>query len=248
MPKVIGEGQQFEEEIKITDSRVDKITSEVERERKQKQFNQKVDLIGQRAAEAVLKDPNSANSKILVALFKCAMKMQETMELVQSFTDMLSFLDTTMEIFDDALNMNNYVMDNSMKNSYGFFAKLKQKRKNKKFINNLNGRIAQMGTQISTMVGVTESLTGMADSIVYTIDASMAKSEAKRAKEAEKAAKKGAPAPSSASVDQDTINLLMSRYNKDTDDGAAPVMPKAPTAKPAATKKDESGYDTSGVL
>ena len=110
-----------------------------EKERKQAEFDQRILDLADKALEYETKDENMY--VLLESFLEVAIEMKNLMETMSAINVAMETISDAVGFIDAAIAFDNVLMDESLANSYGFFARLKMRAKMRKTIRNNRGRV-----------------------------------------------------------------------------------------------------------
>ena len=130
-------------------------------------------------------------AQMLTMFLEIAIEMREAVDLISSVNTAIQFMYNCIGFIDDSLQFNFDLQDQSLATKYGFFDRLKIRRRNRRAAANNANRMRIMMEQMGGQLDMARS---MMDNMQYActkMRESMAASQRRRAKQEAKRAKKG---------------------------------------------------------
>ena len=192
-------------------------------------FDQSIEELADRALEAMeTRGKEDPITELLVNFLEVAIEMKDTMQTLEAINGAMQCVTDAIQFLDNALSMDQLMIESTMQHQYGFFARLKHKRQAKRAIRNHKNRMKQIVTNLEMKMEMAKSMVA----IMKEFSVSMKKMSDKKKK------KKGdgaAAAPSRAAA------FLEER---------ARAKGVNVSVAPAATevKNDTDGGDDSGMV
>lgn len=106
---------------------------------KQREFEDKINLLADKALEYQSKDENLY--LLLESFLEVAIEMKKLMDSMNAINVAMEAISDAVGFLDAALDFDSVFMDQSLQNNYGFFARMKLKHKYHKTIKNNRGRM-----------------------------------------------------------------------------------------------------------
>ena len=91
---------------------------------------------------------------MMKSILETAVMMKDTLKTLECIKEAFQYMFEAMDIVDLVFNLFQDNLENSLGNNYGFFARLRQKRRLKKAIRNNISRMKQITTMISGMQSI----------------------------------------------------------------------------------------------
>ncbi len=192
-----------------------------------------------RLAEMVIekeKDPNDTLYILLRSFLDVALEMQVLMANISAINEAMSCMTDAISFIDSAINLDKLFIEESTKQNYGFFARMKMKRQQRKAIRNNVNRMYALADTIYMKYD-------MANSMSQAMAKMGIKLKSKVKKASEKARKKALKTGTTSAVDTATANgnaFLDKIRAKNNGSSDAPSSPSTPSA-PSSSQKPSSG-------
>lgn len=196
----------------------------LEREKKQKlqEYDEKIAGLAQKAIDFITEyGQEDFRSQMLVSFLDVALEMKDVIKMLDGINVAMACIFEAISFIDTAINFDTALQSESLATKYGFFARLKHKRRIRKVIRNnqnrLNVAIDNILGQQKMAQDISESLRASCTRMRMTMD----RRSAKRKKTEEKMIAKGkaAPAPAGPSKAQIMIAELMKARGVSADAG-----------------------------
>lgn len=224
------------------------LINEVQREAREQQLKRKQEKDKKnfekglvRLAEMVIEKENNPNDTLYILLrsfLDVALEMQVLMDNISAINEAMSCMTDAISFIDSAINLDKLFIDESTKQNYGFFARMKMKRKQRKAIKNNVNRMYALADTIYMKYD-------MANSMSQAMAQMGIKLKAKVKKASEKARKKALKTGTTSAVDTATANgnaFLDKIRAKNSTSSATPSMPSAPTTPANSSTSSSQGW------
>lgn len=198
----------------------------LERERKKQQKEREVDrrigdLAEQTASFIMEYGEDYYLSELMMSYLEVALEMQNTVRALSATNMAMQCIFSTIDFLDEALGFYEELQNASLQKNYGFFARMKSRRRLKKVITNNKRRIS---LAIDNMVGQQRMAQNISESLKDAVDkmhGAMAKQKAKRAKKEAKGkvAPKGTTAFGESSRAGKLVEDIIKRRKGDAAEG-----------------------------
>lgn len=154
-------------------------------EARKQQFDQSVLELADRALEAQqtrgLEDPIT---ELLVNFLEVAIEMQDTMQTLATINSAMECITGAIEFLDNALVVDQAMMEGTLSHKYGFFARLKQRRLTQRVVRNNKNRMKQIMGNLQMKMEMAQSMV----TIMKEFSLSLKKANSKKKKKAAGAA------------------------------------------------------------
>lgn len=139
----------------------DQPTIDWNRQRQKKKLEERQRRIYERAVQYANRyGEEDYRTETMLMFLEIADTIQEIIELQETFQDVELFFNDAINIIDDNLKISDSLLDSQLSTNYGFFARMKQKRKIKKAEKNNRHRIQMLCYRIDSIVN---SVSGMGE-------------------------------------------------------------------------------------
>lgn len=212
---------------------------ELQLKRKQEKDKKNFEAGLVRLAEKVIekeKDPNDTLYILLRSFLDVALEMQVLMENISAINEAMSCMTDAISFIDSAINLDKLFIEESTRQNYGFFARMKMKRQQRKAIKNNVNRMYALADTIYMKYD-------MANSMSQAMAKMGIKLKSKVKKASEKARKKALKTGTTSAVDTATANgnafldKIRAKNNGASDNASTPSTPTAPST----SQKPSSG-------
>ncbi len=210
-----------------------------EKEKREKDFNEGL----MRLAEQVMAYENRQDDPtyfLLKTFLDLAVEMREMINNLNSISIAMTCLSDAIGFIDNSMRLDDELYNESLSVKYGFFQRLKQRRKQRKVIRNNTARIQSLIDNMSMKYDMSASMMDAMRSLGMKIKAKSEKAAAKSKKKAEKraAANGGAPAQQAPSKGDEFLAQLRAQKG-----GSSSDAPAAAPAAPSGGAKGAAGFD-----
>ena len=232
-----------------TKSLMDGIKERVETEQKENEMEIRKQKLEERLQNTLTKyiefeqdyGEEDYRTVMMKSILETAVVMKDTIKTLEGMKEAFQYMFEAMDIVDMVFNLFQDSLQNSLGNNYGFFARLKQRRRLKKALRNNVNRMKQIGTMVSGMGDLSVSIT-------KTLQQSSMKMKKKMAKQNQKNSKGGTNQPVDATTARVNQMIAEARGQKGVE--IKPTTPPSvdkpngdtPTSGPKGTTKD-TGID-----
>ena len=150
-------------------------------------------------------------------------------------------MNDAIQFLDTAIDFDNMMIEQSLDQNYGFFARMRHKRKMKKAIRNNIGRMRQIADGLKMKYSMATDMMKALSGVSSQLKTSIVKSKKKKEAKAEKARKKGLPVEE---VTPTAAELYIADYKKRNglDDGEEGTE-KTPDTATGSGSSDVSNID-----
>lgn len=218
----------------------------LERERKQKmqEYDGKIMGLAEKTIDFIEEyGEEDFRPQMLLSFLDVALEMKDVIKMLDGINVAMSCIFEAISFIDTAINFDTALQEESLQQSYGFFARWKRKRRMRRVIRNNQNR---MNVAIDNILGQQKMAQDISESLRAScthMRLTMNKRDEKRKKQEEKkiAQGKATPAPAGPSKAQALIAELMKARGEKQESGAgsAPSVPSA-GARPAGGTDDIS--------
>lgn len=133
---------EFEQHV---DGKVKEAMVRMQMEQSKKEFAKKKQALASRAAEFIMQyGKDDYRSQIMMTFLDVSLQMEDAINLLHDVNTAMSCIGEAIGCMDDILSNQELILENSLQQNYGFFARLKRKRKLNKAIKNNAGRMKQV--------------------------------------------------------------------------------------------------------
>ncbi len=210
-----------------------------EKEKREKDFNDGL----MRLAEQVMAYENRQDDPtyfLLKTFLDLAVEMREMINNLNSISIAMTCLSDAIGFIDNSMRLDDALYDESLSVKYGFFQRLKQRRKQKKVIRNNTARIQSLIANMSMKYDMSASMMDAMRSLGVKIKAKSEKAAAKsKKKSAKRAAANGAPVQQAPSKGDEFLAQLRAKKGGEASD--SPAAPAA--AAPSSGATGAAGFD-----
>lgn len=169
------------------DGTAEKLRKERECKQKKVDIDKKIADLAEKTVDFIMDyGKEDFRSELMMSFLDVALEMRETIEMMSAINIAMSCIFSTIEFIDEAINFDQELQEASLNNKYGFFARLKNKRRLKKVIKNNQNRI---NVAIDNILGQKQMAEYISESLrkaVMKMKISIGKQNEKRAKQAAK--------------------------------------------------------------
>ena len=215
---------------------------ERERNNKQKNFDTKLEKLTKTAVEFEQKYGKDHDMTVLLVTFlDVALEMKNLMETMTAINVAMECMNDAIQFLDTAIDFDNMMIEQSLDQNYGFFARMRHKRKMKKAIRNNIGRMRQIADGLKMKYSMATDMMKALSGVSSQLKTSIVKSKKKKEAKAEKARKKGLPVEE---VTPTAAELYIADYKKRNglDDGEEGTE-KTPDTATGSGSSDVSNID-----
>ncbi len=177
-------------------------------------------------------------TETMLMFLEIAENIQEIIDLQETFQDIEFFFNDAMNIIDDNMKISDEMLTSQLETNYGFFARLKQKRKIKKAQRNNINRIKMLSFKIESIVS---SVNGMSEEMRRLMINTKRSMERTRLNKKKMEAKDGTT-PSTSNKE------LLAKYAKKFGDTDYETKDNDKPSAPSSDTKTDSSNDISDVL
>lgn len=179
--------------------------------------------------------PDDYRTVMMKSILETAVMMKDTIKTLEGVKEAFQYMFEAMDIVDLVFNLFQDNLENSLGNNYGFFARLKQKRRLNKAIRNNVSRMRQITTMISGMQTISET----------TVKA-LQKSSNKMKKALDKQNKKKAKKGTNTTVDATSVevNRMIAEHKSKMGIEVKPTEITQPTTGETGPKGGSKGGTT----
>lgn len=200
----------------------------VEKERRERQFDEKLDQLADKAIEFMRTRGKEDSLTIMLQTFlEVALQLKDAMQSLKAINVAMDCLGEAISFLDASINFDDNIVSQMNSKSYGFFARWKMKRKLKKAMRNNVGRIK---ATIDGLAMKYDIATAIADSLLdfsKELNKTIAKRNEKKAKKAKKDGKPETPVNEFSAAERYISNKLQEMGEDGSGDGSTP--PTQPT-------------------
>lgn len=146
-----------------TDTQTESVMREVERKKKRKELDRQIELLCNRAVK--FEDeygPTNYRTQILVTFLDVTLQMKTAIDLLNDVGVALQCIGQAITCVDDVLNMQQEILEGTLTQKYGFWERLKRKRRLNRAIRNNAARMRQM---CDMLIGSLNMVQGMTKSL-----------------------------------------------------------------------------------
>ena len=215
-------------------------TTEIDRELQERQLQERMVKLDQRMESVLTKylefeatyGENDYRTTLMKSVLETAVAMRDIINTLSGIKEAFSYMFEAMDIVDLTFNIFQEGLLSSTKTSYGFFARMKQKRQIKKAIRNNVNRM----NQITTMMGAMQNI---ADTTILAIAKSSRKMQTAMTKRNKKLNKKNGGTSTSNDGTPSAVDQMIARAKEERG---------MPTTTTTTTTKPTGGSSSSGEI
>lgn len=165
---------------------------ERERDNKKKHFDAKLEKLAQTTVDFEQKYGKDHDMTTLLTTFlDVALEMKNLMETMTAINVAMECINDAIQFLDTAIDFDNVMMDQALDKNYGFWARVRHKRKMKKTIRNNIGRMRQIADGLKMKYSMATDMMKALSGVSTRLKTSITKSKKKQEAKAEKARAKG---------------------------------------------------------
>ena len=225
-------------------------------ERQEREMKEQLDRLGaactrlaeQAAQFAMDYGYDDFRTEMMMEFLDMLIEINESMKLFSATSSVMATITEAIGMVDDVMNFNREALTSTTKTKYGFFRRLREKRRLKKAMRNNQARMMAM---YDTILAQQEMATGMTESLgraAASMRERREKLKAKRAKRNEKLAKRGKTSirfSDGSAAARMVAGIVAARSGENVPEGAG----AAPVPPPAAPGSTEAGVpDISDII
>ncbi len=159
---------------------VEKNQHQREKENRQREFDQKILVLADKAIEFEHKDENLY--VLLESFLEVAIEMKNLMDSMSAINIAMETISDAVGFLDAALAFDDVLMNDSLQENYGFFARLKLKAKMRKTIRNNRGRMLAIANSLQMKYTMATDMMQALTKVSTGLKGSIAKKNKKKAK------------------------------------------------------------------
>lgn len=234
--------EQLNPGFKKGDDKLTKIEAEITLIQKKRNFdNKKQDLI-KKIAERQAKMGTEDNIVNLLKMFLgISIKMEEFMDILQDMNQALSCLGDAIDFLDEALVMDNIILESSMIVEYTFITRIKQRYKTWRAMRNNRNRLKTIMENIKWKFKMAEEMVAMVDKMAVSLGKMSFSHKPKKKR------KQASNEVNHIEGVEDLINDYMSKNNM-VSNNVSSTPKSAPTMSKGGSKPSLSDDDISDIL
>lgn len=175
------------------ENNVETVMRDAERQQRRQQFDQQVQLLGERAL--AFKEQYGIDSEftqIMMTFLQLTLEVKSTIDLLNDIGIALQCIGQAMSCIDDVLNVFQEVLDFSMGTRYGFWERMRRRRKLRRAMRNNTARMKQT---VDMLVGSQNLAMSMIGSLRTAMDKMRTVTQRNFAREKRRRDKQGNTAP-----------------------------------------------------
>lgn len=221
---------------------VDAVMLEAERKKRRRDLDRQIQTLAERAI--VFEDQygiNDYRTQIMTIFLEVTLQMKSAIDLLNDVGVALQCIGQAIGCIDDVLNLQQEILDSSLEQRYGFFERMKRRRKIRRAMRNNAARMQQMADMLVGSQKMAMSVVSALRKSCVRMQATAEKNFAKQNKREEKlrAAGKADNQPSLAKKLMDDLRA------KDGNGGSAPTANGGGSSGPAPSAPSNSDTGSS---
>lgn len=190
-------------------------------------------------------------TEMMIEFLDMLIEINENMKLFSATSSVMSMIGDVINLVDEIMDFNSGVLQNSVKKKYGFFARLREKRRVRRAMQNNRNRMIAMYDMILMQQQMAQDMTDSLSEAAAEMRMRREKIKKKRAALAEKRRKKGhnpVVAGSRNAAEKMVQNILNKSVADGGDTSATPGTPGTPGAPVSGDGSSKDMPDINDIL